>query len=210
MLYFKNIIWIIWDGRSCYSQLGKYNLPHYVCLYTHLLGFPGSSTSKQSTFNTGDPGSIPGVGRSPGEGIGYPLQGSWASLMAQMVNNLPAMQETWVRSLGWEYPLEEGMATHSSILAWMIPMDRGAWQATVHGVTKSQIKLSNQAQHSTALYVYIHTYVCVFLCAHSLTMCSERAQEQQRHSTPTAVSKPGAQILIWAHATLHQKEPGFL
>ena len=121
MLYFKNIIWIIWDGRSCYSQLGKYNLPHYVCLYTHLMGFPGSSTSKQSTFNTGDPASIPGVGRSPGEGIGYPLQGSWASLMAQMVNNLPAMQETWVRSLGWEYPLEEGMATHSIILAWRIP-----------------------------------------------------------------------------------------
>ena len=54
-----------------------------------------------------------------------------------MIKNLPAMQETWVRSLGWEDPLEKGKATHSSILAWTIPMDRGFWQATVHGVTKS-------------------------------------------------------------------------
>ena len=60
--------------------------------------------------------------------------GIWASLVAQTVNNPPAMQDT----LGWEDPLEEGMATHSSILAWRIPMDRGAWCATVHGVAKSQ------------------------------------------------------------------------
>ena len=56
-----------------------------------------------------------------------------------MVNNLPAVWETWVQSLGWEDPLEEGMATHSAILARRIPMDRGAWRATVHGVTKSRI-----------------------------------------------------------------------
>ena len=79
---------------------------------------------------------IPGSGRSLREGLGYPLQYSWASLVAQMVKNLPAMQETWVRSLGWEDPLEEGMATHSSILAWRIPMDRGTWRATVHGVAE--------------------------------------------------------------------------
>ena len=66
-----------------------------------------------------------------------------ASLMAQTVKNLPAMQETWVQSLGWEDALEEGMATHSSILAWRIPMDRGAWWATVHGVAKSQTLLIN-------------------------------------------------------------------
>ena len=58
------------------------------------------------------------------------------SLVAQMVKNLPAMWETWVRSLGWKDPVEEGMATHSSILAWRIPMDRGAWWATVHGVAE--------------------------------------------------------------------------
>ena len=65
---------------------------------------------------------------------------TWASLVAWMVKNLPAMQETWVRSLGQEDPLEEGMATHSSILAWRIPTDRGAWRATVHGVSQSQTK----------------------------------------------------------------------
>ena len=81
---------------------------------------------------------IPGLGSSSGEGIGYPLQYSWATLVAQTVKNLPAMQETWVQSLGWEDPLEEGMATYSSILAWRIPMDRGACWATVHGVAKSQ------------------------------------------------------------------------
>ena len=57
--------------------------------------------------------------------------------MAQTVKNPPAMRETWVQSLGWEDPLEEAMATHSSLLAWRIPMDRGAWWATVHGVPKS-------------------------------------------------------------------------
>ena len=59
-----------------------------------------------------------------------------------MVKNLPAMRETWVQSLGWEDALEGGMATHSSILAWRIPMDRGAWQATVHEVAESQTRLS--------------------------------------------------------------------
>ena len=64
---------------------------------------------------------IPGSRRSPGEGIGYPLQDSWACLLAQLVKNPPAMWETWVRSLGWEDTLEKGKATHSSILAWRIP-----------------------------------------------------------------------------------------
>ena len=64
---------------------------------------------------------IPGLGRSSGEGTGYPLQYSWASLVAHLVKNPPAMRETWVRSLGWEYPLEKGKATHFSILALRIP-----------------------------------------------------------------------------------------
>ena len=84
------------------------------------LGFPGYSVGKESTCNAGDPDSIPGLGRSPGEGRGYPLQYSWASLVAQLVKNPPAIRETWVQSLGWEDPLEEGMDTHSSILAWKI------------------------------------------------------------------------------------------
>ena len=105
--------------------------------------FPGSSAGKESACNTGDPGSIPGSGRSPGEGIGYPLQYSWAFLVSQMVENPSAMWETGARSLGWEDLLEEGMATHSSILAWRIPMDRGAWRDTVHEVAKSQTRLSD-------------------------------------------------------------------
>ena len=100
--------------------------------------FPNSSTGKESACNTRDPGSIPGLGRSLGKGIGYPLQYSWASLMAQMIRNLTAMRETWVQSLGWEDPLEEGMMTHTSSRARRIPMDRGAWWATVHGVAKSR------------------------------------------------------------------------
>ena len=68
----------------------------------------------------------------------YPPKSYQASLIAQLVKNLPAMWETWVRSLGWEDPLEVSMATHSSILVWRIPMDRGAWQATVHGSQRAR------------------------------------------------------------------------
>ena len=68
--------------------------------------------------------------------------GQGAVLVAQMVKNLPAMQETWVPSLGWEHPLEKGMAVHYSILAWRIPWI-GAWRATVHGITVSCTHLSN-------------------------------------------------------------------
>ena len=85
------------------------------------MGFLDSTVGKESTCNAGDPGSIPGSGRSPGEGIDYPLQYSWASLVAQLVKNLPAMWETWVPFLGWEDSLEKGKATHSSIPAWRIP-----------------------------------------------------------------------------------------
>ena len=77
----------------------------------------------------------------------------WAFLVAQLIKNLPAMWETRVQPLGWEYPLEEGTATHSSILAWRIPMDRGAWWTVVHGVTKSQPLLSNKyGTHSIESY----------------------------------------------------------
>ena len=153
-------------------------------LNTFTLGFPGGSDSKASARNAGDLGSIPGSGRSPGEGNGNPLQysclensmdgGTWwatvhgmaksltrlsnlslkmcshalsgfqskcrekikhkvkirASLVAQMIKNLPAMPETRVQSLSQEEPLEKGMATHSSILAWKIPLRGAAWQVT--------------------------------------------------------------------------------
>ena len=84
-------------------------------------GFPHSSVGKESACNVGDPSLIPGSGRSAGEGTVYPLQYTWASLVAQLVKNPPALWETWVQSLGWKDPLEKGRATHSSILAWRIP-----------------------------------------------------------------------------------------
>ena len=84
-----------------------------IKLFLSLVGFSHSSAVKESTCNAGDPGLIPGSGRSSGEGIGYPLQSSWASLVAQLVKNPPAMQEALVQSLGGEDPLEKEMATHS-------------------------------------------------------------------------------------------------
>ena len=75
---------------------------------------------KKPPAKAGDPGFIPGSGRSPEEGTGYPLQYSWASLVAQLVKNPPAMRATWLQSLGWEDPLENRKATHSSILTWTI------------------------------------------------------------------------------------------
>ena len=93
----------------------------FISVFHFLLGFPDSSVGKESACNAGDPGWIPGLERSPGEGIDYPLQYSWASLVAQLGKNLPAMRETWVWSLGWEDPLEKVKTTDSSILAWRIP-----------------------------------------------------------------------------------------
>ena len=85
------------------------------CLVHLLLGFPDSSVGKESACNAGDPSLIPGSGGSAGEGIGPPLQYSWASLVAQLVKNPPTMQKAWVQPLGWEDPLEKEKATHSSI-----------------------------------------------------------------------------------------------
>ena len=114
-----------------------WRLPVTIFISAPLLGgwgFCGSSAGKESTSNTRDPGLIPRSGRSAGEWISYPLQYSWASLVAQLVKNPPAMWETWVQSLGWEGPLEKETATHASILAWTVQS---------MGFAKSQIPLSN-------------------------------------------------------------------
>ena len=84
-------------------------------------GFPDSLVGKESACNPGNPGSISESERSTGEGIGYPPQYSWTSLVAQLIKNPPTIWETWVQSLDWEDPLEKGKATHSNILAWRIP-----------------------------------------------------------------------------------------
>ena len=105
------------------------------------LDIPDSSVGKESTCNAGDPGLILGSGRSPGEGIVHALQCSWASLVAQLAKKPPATQETWVRSLGWEDPLEKGTVTHSSILAWRIPWT-SPWGHKESDTTES-LSLSN-------------------------------------------------------------------
>ena len=110
-------------------------------------GLPHSSVGRKSACNAGDPSSIPGSGRSPGEGIGYLLQYSWASLVAQLVKNPPAMQETWVQSLGWEDSLEKGEATHSSILAWRIP-------GTIQSMGSQRVR------HDWATFTF--TFTCTF------------------------------------------------
>ena len=100
--------------------------------------FPHSSVGKESACNAGDPGSIPGWGRSPGKGIGYPLQYSWASLVAQLVKNLPATWETWVQSLGQEDPPGEGKGYPRQYCGLENSMD-----CIVHGVTKCRTWLSD-------------------------------------------------------------------
>ena len=102
-----NIHWIM-------GKITELQKKHLLLLHW---GFPDSSVGKESACKAGDLSSIPGRGRSAREGIGYPLQYSWASLVAQLVKNLPTMWETWVRFLGWEDPLEKGKATHSGILS---------------------------------------------------------------------------------------------
>ena len=99
-----------WWARTGAQVRGDCHLPYLSC-----------SAGKESACNAGDPRPIPGLGRSAGEGIGYPLQYSWASLVAHLVKNQPAMRETWVWFLGWEDHLEKGKATLSSILDWRIP-----------------------------------------------------------------------------------------
>ena len=119
-----------------YKGCRQYNIKINIKLNVKQ-GFSDSSVDKESVCNAGDPSSIPEQGRSPGEGIGYAFQYSWASLVAQLGKNMPAMPETWVQSLCWEDPLEKEKATHSSIQAQRIP-----W-TIVHGVPKSRIRLSD-------------------------------------------------------------------
>ena len=119
---------------SCFQALS-----HWFLI---VISIPDSSVGKESACNSGDPGSIPELEKSAREGISYPLQYTWASIVAQLVKNLPAMWETWVWSLGWEDPLDKGKATHSSILAWRIP-----W-TIVHRVAKSWTWLSDFQKQS--------------------------------------------------------------
>ena len=128
------------------------------------MGFPDSSVGKESACNARDPSSIPGSGRSAGEGIGYPLQYSWASLVAQLVKNLPAIQETWVQFLGWEDPLDKGKATRYSL--------ENSMDCIIHGLAKSRIRLSN-------FHFFAPTHASIFLLVDNLS-------QQEQHSRQRA------------------------
>ena len=135
-----------------------------VIHYSYIVAFPGCSVGKESACNAGNPGLISGSERYAEDGIDYPLQYSWASLVAQLVRNclecgrfgLPGMWEIWVQSLGWEDPLEKGTATHSSILAWRIQWN--SMDYTDHGVAKSQTRLSHFHFH---FHIYSSMYMSI-------------------------------------------------
>ena len=120
-------------------------------LFPHLFAMTGSSAGKESTCNTGDPSLIPGLGRSLGEGTGYPLQYSWTSLVAHLVKNLPAMWETLVRSLDWEDPLRKGMAIHSSILTW-----RMTWTEETGGPQSMRFQ---GVEHNWVIFTWTWTWM---------------------------------------------------
>ena len=125
-----------------------------------MLGFPSSSAGKESACKARGLGLIPGSGRSPEEGKGYPLQYSWASLVTQLVKNLSTKRETWVRSLGCKDPLEKGTAIHSSIL-------ENSMDCRILGVTKSRTRLSDfhfSDFGETKSYLFLH---CCYSSLHA-------------------------------------------
>ena len=128
------------------------------------MGFPDTSVGKESACNAGDPGWIPGSGWPARKGIiGYPLQHFGASLVAQLVKHLPAKRKTWVRSPGWQDPLEKGKTTHSSILAWRIPR-------TIQSMSSQRVR------HDWVTFTFIHTNT-LFKKSKSVILHSTSTQE---------------------------------
>ena len=140
-----------------YTYIITYTYAHiHTYIYTYIIYiyvcFPHSSVGKESACSAGDASLIPRSGISTGKGLGYPLKYSWASLVAQLVENPTAMQETWVWSLGWEELLDKGTATSTSILAWRVP-----W--TVESVgSQSRTRLGD-------CHFHFHIYVWPNHCA---------------------------------------------
>ena len=151
-------------------------------------GFPHSSVGKESACNAGDPGSIPGSARSPGERIGYPLQYAWASLVSQMVKNPPAMGETWVRSLGWENTLEKGKATHCNILAWRIP-----WTVQSMGFQRIQQDWATFTFFSRLLYFCCMIYNVPTPATYLLTLLENSLE------LPNGSASPACLHRFWSH-----------
>ena len=111
-------------------------------------------------------------------------------MVAQMVKNLPAMRETWIRSLGWEDPVEEDMATYSSILAWKIPRDRGAWQATVHGVAKSRThqETKRKAHMEVHILILFFELICLIFLMSPFFLCLMEGQGSNNGEQSNSIS----------------------
>ena len=142
-------------------------------------GFPGSSAGKESTCNAGDLGSIPGLGRSPGEGIGYPLQYSWASLVAQLVKNLPALQETWVRSLGWEDPLEKGKAMGRT---------SPSWGCSLRHCFKQWTYLGDAKYHEHGMK-YINCVTAILQLSECIILGDKKLEKSHLHSVSSQITQ---------------------
>ena len=122
-LLIYTLTWLLWRDNKHMQPVNWITHSPDRTVIGAWVDFPGSSAGEESTGNAGDPGSIPGSGRSPGEGIRYPTPAFMSFPGGSAVKHLSTIWETWVWSLGWEDPLEEGMASHSSILAWRIPIE---------------------------------------------------------------------------------------
>ena len=144
--FVKEVVGVLIDWSRSFAH--RMSNDNSYLLNTHVASFPDISFGKESAYNAGDSGSIARSGRSAGEGISYPLQYSWASLVAQMVKNPSAMQDTWVWSLGQEDPLKEGMAIHSRILAWRIPWTEEPGRLQSMG--SQRVRHDWMTKHSTA------------------------------------------------------------
>ena len=142
-------------------------------MYTHTVeGFPGSSAGKESACNAGDPRSIPGLGRSPGEGIGCPLQYSWTSLVAQTVKNLPAMKETWFQSLDWENPWWRAWQPTPVFLP-----GKFHWQRSLASYSPWGCRVRHDWVNSTQLSLLtISVHFCLFV----IKICKEKLKDVSR------------------------------
>ena len=185
-----------------FSIIGYYKILSIVLCATWC--FPDSSVGKESACNAGDPGSIPGSERLAGEGIGYLRQYSWPCLVAQLVKNPPAMQETWVWSLGWEDPLEKGKATHSSILAQRIPwtIQSMRWQKVGHNWATFTFCTIQWVLVVYLLYVWQCIYVNPKLLMH-LPAPSPTSPRTSPFVTLSLFSKSVSFLLFWKKVHLY-------
>ena len=159
--WFFFFFFFAYPGMQQKSHLGSINIGNFSFVYVHVCvegGSPGSSADKESSCNSGDPGSIPGLWSSPGGGTGYPLQCFGASLVAQIVKNLPAMQKTWLPSLGRDGSLEKGLGNSLQYSC----LENPHIQRSLVGQSPWGRKKSDITEQLSTTHVCVCVCVCVF------------------------------------------------